>query len=162
MFLRRILHIGVVGLIWAMQSHAAYSQDEPSLKELDDGYGVIFPEGPDIMWPAINPQRGRMLFASKGCVICHSVNGVGGQIGPAFDALRMPPFANPLEFAARMFRGAPKMIELQQRDLGYQTDLTGQELADIVGFVHDKTEQRLFTEDDIPPEIERLMPFQQL
>ncbi len=145
-----------------MQSDAAYSQDGPSLKDLDDGYGVIFPEGPDIMWPAINPRRGRTLFASKGCVVCHSVNGVGGQIGPAFDAARMQPFANPLEFAARMFRGASKMIELQQRDLGYQTDMTGQELADIIGFVHDETEQRLFSEDDIPPEIDRLMPFQQL
>ena len=162
MLFRRTLRAGIAGLICALLSQHAFGQDEPTIENLEDGFGLVFPRGPDIMWPAINPQRGRVLFASKGCVVCHAVNGVGGQIGPALDAGRMPSFANPLEFAAQMFRGAPKMIELQERDLGYQIDLTGQELADIVGFVHDKTQQRLFNEDDIPPEIQRLMPFQQL
>ncbi len=54
------------------------------------------------------------------------------------------------------------MIELQKRDLGYQIELTGQELGDIVGFVHDETEQRRFSEDDIPADIQQLMPYQKL
>ncbi len=156
----RTIALSAGAFLLLMQSGVA--QEAPTVEELDNGYSLSFPEGPDVMWPAINSSRGRTLFASKGCVVCHAVNGVGGQVGPALDAARMPPFANPLEFAAQMFRGAPRMIELQERDLGYRIDLTGQELADIVGFVHDQTEQRRFTEDDIPPEVERLMPFQQL
>ena len=160
--MRQVLKASLAGLVSVLLIQGAAGQEAPSIEELDNGYSLVFPEGPDIMWPAINARNGRELFASKGCVVCHSINGVGGHVAPALDASRMPPFANPLEFAARMFRGAPRMIELQERDLGYQIDLTGQELADIVGFVHDETEQRLFTEDDIPAEIERLMPFQQL
>lgn len=29
-----------------------------------------------------NPQQGSTLFREKGCVRCHSVNGVGGKVGP--------------------------------------------------------------------------------
>ena len=28
----------------------------------------------------MNAERGMRLFASKGCVICHAVNGVGGHV----------------------------------------------------------------------------------
>ena len=31
-----------------------------------------------LLMPMMNPARGRELFASKGCVVCHSFNGVGG------------------------------------------------------------------------------------
>ncbi len=51
--------------------------------------------GPSILFPLLDPARGRALFVDKGCVVCHSVNGVGGEIAPVLDAARMPPFANP-------------------------------------------------------------------
>ncbi|MFQ5971151.1 MAG: c-type cytochrome [Alphaproteobacteria bacterium] len=123
---------------------------------------LLFPGGPDIAWPPIDSANGRVLFATKGCVLCHSVNGVGGLVGPSFDAARMPPFANPFDLAARMFRGAEAMIELQKRNLGYQIELTGQELADIIGFIHDEEEQLRFSEDDIPPWMQELMPYRRL
>ena len=40
---------------------------------------------------------------------------------------------------------------------GGQIDLTGQELADIIAFVHDEKEQMIFSEADIPEEIEEMM-----
>ena len=64
---------------------------------------------------------------------------------------------NPFEFAARMWRGAPFMIELQEEELGAQIDLTGEKLAAIIAFVHDAEEQARFSEEDIPHEIEELM-----
>ena len=45
--------------------------------------------GPSILFPLLDPARGRALFVDKGC------NGVGGEIAPVLDAARMPPFANP-------------------------------------------------------------------
>ncbi len=27
----------------------------------------------------MDPMRGRQLFVSKGCIACHSINGVGGN-----------------------------------------------------------------------------------
>jgi mono/diheme cytochrome c family protein len=29
-----------------------------------------------------NPKRGETLFGEKGCIGCHTVNGIGGQVGP--------------------------------------------------------------------------------
>ena len=42
------------------------------------------------------------------------------------------------------------MIVLQEMELGYQIEFTGQELANIVRFLHDPEEQARFSEDDIP------------
>jgi cytochrome c len=97
--------------------------------------------------PEMDAARGRVLFATKGCVICHEVNGVGGRRGkaPTLDASRMAIEPNPFEFAARMWRGATDMIALQKEDLGYQIEIRADELADIFAFVHDADEQRLFT-----------------
>ena len=107
--------------------------------------------------PNFDAELGRELFASKGCVVCHSVNGVGGEDAQPFAAEYMDEVMNPFEFAARMWRGAPFMIELQEEELGAQIDLTGEELAAIIAFVHDSEEQARFSMDDVPHEIEDLM-----
>ena len=49
------------------------------------------------------------------------------------------------------------MIFMQQEEFGEQVDFTGQELADIIAFVHDPKEQRNFSEADFPPEFKRLI-----
>ena len=112
---------------------------------------------PGLMLPSMDAARGRALFAEKGCVVCHSVNGVGGEDAPMLDAEFMDQVMNPFEFAARMWRGAGPMVILQEDELGGQIDLTGQELADIIAFVHNASEQKKFSEADIPPEIEEMM-----
>lgn len=100
--------------------------------------------------PPMDPHRGRELFLGKGCIVCHSVNGVGGDVGPSLDAAEMPEPMNAFEFAARMWRGAPAMVAMQQSQFGEIIDLNGQELADIIGFVHDENEQKELTADQIP------------
>ena len=110
-----------------------------------------------LILPRFDAALGRELFASKGCVVCHSVNGIGGEDAQPFAAENMDEVMNPFEFAARMWRGAPFMIELQEEELGAQIELTGEELAAIIAFVHDAEEQARFSEDDIPHEIEELM-----
>jgi mono/diheme cytochrome c family protein len=92
--------------------------------------------------------RGRVLFASKGCVVCHAINEVGGTGGPPLDAEEAPGDVDPLDFVARMWRGAEAMIFMQQQELGVQIDFTGQELADIIAFVRDPEERRKFSEED--------------
>lgn len=112
---------------------------------------------PGLMMPMMNPARGRELFASKGCVVCHSVNGVGGTDAPMLDADTMEMPMHPFDFAARMWRGAPAMIAMQEDELGGQIELTGQELADIIAFAHDPAEQAKFSEADIPEAIHEMM-----
>lgn len=118
------------------------------------GQGMM---GPGLMMPSMDSTRGRKLFASKGCVVCHSVNGVGGEDAPPLDAATMPGPMNPFEFTAKMWRGAEAMIYVQREELGEQIEFTGDELADIIAFVHNPQEQKKFTEADIPPRIKNLM-----
>lgn len=110
-----------------------------------------------IRLPIMNPAKGRKLFASKGCVVCHSINGVGGEDAPKLDAKTMPAIMNPFDFAAKMWRGAGTMIAMQEDELGEQIEFTGDELADIIAFVHSRDEQKTFSKADIPPRIVKLM-----
>lgn len=121
----------------------------------DGMQGDIMSSG--LMMPSMNSSEGRKLFASKGCVVCHSINGVGGEDAMMLDAEFMDMPMNPFEFAARMWRGAPAMIEAQEYELGYQIEFTGEELAAIIAFVHDPDEQAKFSEADIPDELKEMM-----
>jgi hypothetical protein len=64
---------------------------------------------------------------------------------------------NPFYFAANMWRGAETMLMMQREDLGYVIQISGQELADIIAFVHDPQEQAQFFISDIPEDILELM-----
>lgn len=110
-----------------------------------------------IILPRMDAAAGRQLFAAKGCVLCHSVNGVGGADAPPMDAGHMEPMMNPFDFAAGMWRGSEAMVALQREELGAPIELTGQDLADITAFVHDAGEQKRFTEADIPAPISALL-----
>ena len=110
-----------------------------------------------IVMPPMDAERGRNLFVQKGCVACHSVNGVGGDLGPALNAADMPSPMNSFEFAARMWRGAGAMIALQEDLLGEAISLDGQDLADLVAFAHDAEEQAKLTEDQIPERFHSLI-----
>lgn len=107
-------------------------------------------EARKIVVPLADAEQGRSLFVGKGCVVCHSVNGVGGKAAPALDAAGDEFNLDILDFVARMWRGAPTMIVLQEMELGYQIELTGEELAHLAAFAADKDAQSEFSETDIP------------
>lgn len=100
--------------------------------------------------PPMNSHRGREIFLEKGCIVCHSVAGVGGGIGPSLNAADMPEPMNAFEFAARMWRGAPAMVEFQSVELGYVIDLTADDIANIAAFAASRAEQKLLQDGDIP------------
>lgn len=96
---------------------------------------------------------GRSAFVLKGCVICHSINGVGGKAAPALDAHSDADPVDPVAFAARMWRGAAAMVELQNLELGYVIDLSPQDIVNISAFTAEREEQQKLKVDDIPKEI---------
>ena len=107
--------------------------------------------------PDGDAARGRALFVSKGCVACHAINEIGGVSAPPLDVEFAPDEIDPLDFVARMWRGAEAMVSMQQSLFGVQLDFTGAELADIIAFAHDPSEQRKFSEADVPPAMQRLI-----
>lgn len=119
------------------------------------GEGMLV--APGLVLPRMNPQNGKLLFASKGCVVCHQVNGIGGTDAASLDVKTMAPVMSPFDFFASMWLGAEPMINMQKNELGGQIELTGQDLADIVAFVHNRATQQTFSEKDIPENIKKLM-----
>lgn len=111
---------------------------------------AVEPIGSSLSIPIPDAERGRKLFVQKACVVCHSVNGVGGTIGPALDATEPAGVFDPLDFAARIWQGAAAMVALQEAELGYQIELTGGDIADLAAFAESHTEQGMFREDAIP------------
>jgi mono/diheme cytochrome c family protein len=107
--------------------------------------------------PSFDPVKGRKLFATKGCVVCHSVNGIGGQDAPSLEHDTMEHPMNAFDFAARMWRGAGAMIMMQEDELEGQIELDGDELAAIIAFIHDEEEQLKFTEEDVPHDMRHFM-----
>jgi mono/diheme cytochrome c family protein len=107
--------------------------------------------------PAVDSHKGRELFVEKGCIVCHQVNGVGGEVGPSLNAADMPARMNAFEFAARMWRGAGAMIQMQQELFGDQIELTGQDLANLVAFAHDREEQQELAQQDLPQKFKDLI-----
>ncbi len=133
----------------------AFAQETAQISKPMSRSGFVLENGLAI--PAFDPEKGRRLFAAKGCVVCHSVNGIGGEDAPEFSAEYMDDPMNAFDFAARMWRGAPAMIAMQEEELGEQIELTGDELAAIIAFVHDADEQAKFSQADIPHDIEEIM-----
>jgi cytochrome c len=113
--------------------------------------------GPRLVMPIMNAERGKKLFVDKGCVACHAVNGVGGHDAPSMDAHKMNGLMNPFDFAAKMWNHAPGMIAAQEGAFGDQVLFTGDELADIIAFVHDDRTQHTFNERDLTAQARKMM-----
>lgn len=113
--------------------------------------------GSQIVIPMMDAERGKQVFIDKGCVACHAVNGIGGHDAPAMDAHRKMGLVNPFDFAAKMWNHAPGMIAAQEAALGEQIYFTGQDLADIIAFVHDDEAQHRFGERDLTPNARKMM-----
>jgi mono/diheme cytochrome c family protein len=120
-------------------------------------YGAVQAQGTQPVMAGADAARGRALFVRKGCIACHAVNEIGGTTGPPLEVESAPDEIDPLDFVARMWRGAEPMVMMQQSLFGEQLDFTGEELADIIAFAHDPEEQRRFSEADVPPAMRRLI-----
>lgn len=154
---RKIVLVAAVTVAGFAAGHAlAQSSDEQPVEErlAPASNGA---ETPPYLLTIPDALRGRYLFVSKGCVVCHSLNGVGGSVGPPLDPDPYQTYVDPLEFVAGMWRGATAMIVLQEMELGYQIDLSGDDIAHIAGFLHNWDEVQRFNEEDVPEFVRRWM-----
>ena len=84
--------------------------------------------------PSQDPLAGSRVFGAKGCVKCHSINGVGGKVGPDL-ARRLKPRSF-YDVATAMWNHLPRMSD-RMRQLGItRPQLTAQEAGDLVGFLY--------------------------
>src|SRR6266542_197412 len=87
-----------------------------------------------VMSPSQDPLAGSQVFGSKGCVKCHSVNGVGGKVGPDL-ARNIKPHSF-YDVATAMWNHLPRMAD-RMKQLGIaRPELTAQEAGDLIGFLY--------------------------
>lgn len=80
------------------------------------------------------PERGKKLFAEKGCLVCHSVSGQGGRVGPELG--RHGHHVSLTRFAGLMWNHGPHMWG-RMKERGIEVPrLTGQEMADILAHLY--------------------------
>jgi len=95
---------------------------------------------PDAAWaqpvfsPSQDPLAGSRVFGAKGCVKCHSINGIGGKVGP--DLARNLKPRSFYDVATAMWNHLPRMAA-RMKQLGItRPELTAQEAGDLVGFLY--------------------------
>src|SRR5215470_8794778 len=80
-----------------------------------------------------DPLAGAQVFDAKGCVKCHSINGVGGKVGPDLAKISRPHTF--YDLAAGMWNHLQKMTG-KMKELGItRPRLDSREAADLVGFL---------------------------
>ena len=81
-----------------------------------------------------DPAKGARLFASKGCVKCHSLRGEGGKSGPDLGKIDLGD--TQLDLATRLLNHAPSMIQGMQRVRILRPTLTGEELSEMAAHLY--------------------------
>jgi cytochrome c2 len=100
--------------VWSMGVSAAWAQSVSSASQ--------------------DPLAGSRVFGGKGCVKCHSVNGVGGKVGPDLARISRP--HSFFDLASAMWNHLPRMAE-RMKSLGIdRPKLDEQETRDLVGFLY--------------------------
>ncbi len=138
-------------LALALFAAPAFADHVKSSKSTSAKHGVR------LVMPIMNPARGKTLFVDKGCVACHAINGIGGHDAPPMDAHTLSGLMNPFDFAAKMWNHAPAMIAAQEGAFGEQIYFTGEELADMIAFIHDDEAQHDFSEWDMTDKARKMM-----
>ena len=92
-----------------------------------------YPEEPLYILPG-RADDGQLLFRDKGCILCHSIGGEGGRVGP--DLAERGLQLSLTQFAAAMWNKAPAMMkEMKARALSVPR-LQAREMADLVAYLY--------------------------
>lgn len=82
-----------------------------------------------------NPQQGSVVFRTKGCIHCHSVNGEGGKVGPDLGRAKSGQSTLP-QLVTAMWNHAPQMWERMHADGILYPALNYDEVADLLAYLY--------------------------
>ncbi len=81
-----------------------------------------------------DPDKGEVLVDEKGCMYCHSFQGVGGDLGPDFAEIDLN--YSVTQIAGKMWNHGPKMWNLMEREgISFPIFKEG-EMADVIAYLY--------------------------
>lgn len=83
--------------------------------------------------PPGNANAGKQLFSAKRCIVCHTVRGTGGVVGPNLDHLQQ--FRSPIFVAVAMWNHGPAMAEVMKARGIERPTFTGEQLRDLIAYL---------------------------
>jgi mono/diheme cytochrome c family protein len=83
--------------------------------------------------PAGSADAGKRLFSEKRCIVCHTVRGAGGVVGPNLDHLQQ--FRSPIFVASAMWNHGPQMAEKMKERGVERPTFTAKELRDLIAYL---------------------------
>ncbi len=93
----------------------------------------VWSSAQSIVAPVQSPLAGSRVFGSKGCSKCHSINGIGGKIGP--DLARVGENRSFNDLTAAMWNHIPQMTaEEKKRGIAFPS-LSAPEAGDLIAFL---------------------------
>jgi len=140
----------MIATLSTLVGSAAFAGDLP---QVPGGGKDGFQLSPTVIFPAFDAALGHKVFATKGCIVCHHMNGIGGTDGPDLSYGKYDTPVNAMEVASDLWEKADIMIPMQKSELGGQIILSPAELAGLVAFLGSPEEQAKFTKADIPANI---------
>lgn len=80
-------------------------------------------------------SRGAKVFESKSCIVCHSVNGEAGKVGPELGPThKLPPTL--AQFAGEMWNHSPEMFRAMKAQGIDRPSFEKQEIADVMAYLN--------------------------
>ncbi|OGL43626.1 MAG: hypothetical protein A2149_06320 [Candidatus Schekmanbacteria bacterium RBG_16_38_11] len=83
-----------------------------------------------------NPKEGKRQFNQKGCIKCHSINGIGGKVGPDLGKKAEELRRSLNEVAGLMWNHWPNMYKKMIEMKIVVPSFSGKEMADIIAYLY--------------------------
>lgn len=81
-----------------------------------------------------NPLAGRTLFSSKRCILCHSIQGIGGTTAPDLGIIQET--GSFMDYAANIWNHMPRMNEAFQNINSRRPEFSGEEMEKLITFLY--------------------------
>lgn len=123
----------MAAVMWNHASHMEQAMKErglkwPEFKGEEMAHIVAYLHSPEVVG---DPEKGRQLFTSKGCVKCHSIWGEGGKIGPDLGDESYPP----VTMLGQMWNQSPTMTAIMKGMGMERPTFSGNEIADLLAYL---------------------------
>jgi len=95
---------------------------------------AVAPASGQLGTPGQDPVAGSQVFGAKGCARCHSVDGVGGKVGP--DLARVTRPRSFYDLATAMWNHLPRMVDRMRELRIARPGLSATEAGNLVAFLY--------------------------